>query len=189
MSLRCRRVLQAKWGFLSNSLHPHNQLRTYCEGLRDLYTINQQTDIPRAELRAHSSARNFPSFLRLHPMANHTLQAFEFAQKWRRREQSLRPLCLDSGCGHGESTKRLARLLPHCDIIGIDKSSSRLAKAFAQDRLWDIDGDISNAILLRADLVDFWTLCVKNHIFPSYHFLLYPNPYPKAKHFKVLCTK
>ena len=49
-----------------------------------------------------------------------------------------------------------------------------------------------NVLLVRADLIDFWTLCYthqKNHHHPPFppivkHYLLYPNPYPKRSRVK-----
>lgn len=80
---------------------------------------------------------------------------------------------------------KLAKLLPHCDVIGIDKSASRLERTVAYRRHSGLVHALPNALLLRADLVDFWTLCLQNGVLLEHHFLLYPNPYPKPKHLKV----
>lgn len=76
-------------------------------------------------------------------------------------------------------------MLPHCDVIGIDKSVSRLERTLAYRINGGVMKGVENALLLRADLVDFWRLCLAEKMFPEYHFVLYPNPYPRPKHFKV----
>lgn len=42
----------------------------------------------------------------------------------------------------------------------------------------------TNCLLVRADLVDFWRLAHENGWEPVRHYLLYPNPEPKPRHFK-----
>ncbi len=42
-----------------------------------------------------------------------------------------------------------------------------------------------NALLVRADLVDFWRLALEAGWAPERHYLLYPNPYPKSAHLKM----
>lgn len=85
------------------------------------------------------------------------------------------PLILDSGCGVGESTVRLAQLYPEALVIGVDKSAVRLGKLRQAP---------SNALLLRADLYDFWRLCLQYGYKFAQHYLLYPNPWPKSEHLK-----
>lgn len=79
---------------------------------------------------------------------------------------------LDSGCGVGESSRRLAERYPESLVIGVDKSAARLAKASGSE----------NCRLLRADLYDFWRLAAGAGWRPRRHYLLYPNPWPKARH-------
>lgn len=43
---------------------------------------------------------------------------------------------------------------------------------------------MDNALLLRADLVDFWRLARAADWRLARHYLLYPNPYPKSAHLK-----
>lgn len=86
-----------------------------------------------------------------------------------------RPLVFDSGCGTGASTAELARRHPDCQVIGIDKSAVRLARAPAMP---------ANARLVRADLADFWRLASQAGWRLSHHYLLYPNPWPKPAHLK-----
>jgi len=41
-----------------------------------------------------------------------------------------------------------------------------------------------NMCLIRARVEDFWRLLHADGVRPVRHFLLYPNPWPKAAHFK-----
>lgn len=108
------------------------------------------------------------------PFAEHTLGAFAVAEAWLKDQG--RPLVLDAGCGVGLSTRRLAERHPEHAVIGVDRSAERLSREHGA--LPD------NALLVRADLVDFWRLALAAGWQPDYHYLLYPNPYPKALHFK-----
>jgi tRNA G46 methylase TrmB len=106
------------------------------------------------------------------PVAAHTHAAFEDFLAWRRRRGG--PWVLDAGCGTGASAHFLAERLPGTDVLGIDKSAHRLARA--------PDGDPDRVRLLRADLVDFWRLLADAPERPRAQYLLYPNPWPKAGH-------
>jgi len=109
------------------------------------------------------------------PIATHTQQAFEYAHTWLQTQQA--PLILDAGCGVGLSTRRLAEQFPSHAVIGVDRSEDRLSRDH---------GELpANALLVRADLVDFWRLAEQANWAPERHFLLYPNPYPKAAHLKM----
>ncbi len=85
-----------------------------------------------------------------------------------------RPLVLDSFCGTGHSTAAFAARYPGHLVVGIDKSAQRLAK-HPHD-----SGD--NYLLLQADCEDIWSLLVRDGLQPDYHYMLYPNPWPKAAH-------
>lgn len=109
------------------------------------------------------------------PIAEHTQQSFTQTAEWLMSRQQ--PLILDSGCGVGISTRQLAAQFPTHAVIGIDRS---------EDRLGRDHGELpSNALLVRADLVDFWRLAYQAGWSPERHYLLYPNPYPKAGHLKM----
>ena len=88
------------------------------------------------------------------------------------------PIILDSGCGTGKSTQRLAELWPRHIVLGVDRSHVRLAKS-GVDSGFNRSG---NCILLRAELTTFWRLMAKDGHSPERHFLLYPNPSPKPGH-------
>ncbi|WNL38455.1 SAM-dependent methyltransferase [Halomonas sp. PAMB 3264] len=109
------------------------------------------------------------------PVADHSRQAFEQASLW--REQTSAPLILDAGCGVGLSTRRLAERFPDHAVIGVDRSESRLGREHGAPP--------DNALLVRADLIDFWRLALAAGWAPERHYLLYPNPYPKAAHLKM----
>lgn len=109
------------------------------------------------------------------PIAAHTQRAFDMATEWRATQPDR--LILDAGCGVGLSTRRLAEQFPDHAVIGIDRSDDRLRRS--RGRL------PANARLVRADLVDFWRLTHAAGWTPERHYLLYPNPYPKASHLKM----
>lgn len=92
-------------------------------------------------------------------------------------DNSATALILDSGCGTGASTLKLAEQHPQHRVIGIDQSALRLQR-LAPDEL-AVHG---NAILLRAELSSFWRLFNAAGYHAERHYLLYPNPWPKAAH-------
>ena len=104
------------------------------------------------------------------PPAAYSSAAFQrFLTAWDRRAAPV----LDAGCGTGESTARLARAAPHRLVVGIDQSAHRLARGpMARDLP-------ANALLLRADIVDFWRLLQGAGVPLHAHYILYPNPWPK----------
>lgn len=106
----------------------------------------------------------------LRPIADHSRGAFESIQP--RVEASTAPLIIDSCCGTGDSTRNLAAAFPEALVLGIDKSEHRLARHST--------GSNENYLVLRADVNDFWRLAAEAGWQPAHHFLLYPNPYPKA---------
>jgi tRNA (guanine-N7-)-methyltransferase len=84
-------------------------------------------------------------------------------------------LVLDSGCGTGESTRRIARAFPDCLVIGVDQSHARLVRTGANS----FPHREGNAIWLRAELGTFWRLALRAGWRLRHHYLLYPNPWPK----------
>lgn len=110
------------------------------------------------------------------PLAPHSERAFALA---RERAADFPALVLDSGCGTGRSTLRLAERYPQALVIGIDQSARRLqVLANAGEPLPD------NVLLLRAECADFWRLAVAGGWRLQAHYLLYPNPWPKPAHLK-----
>jgi len=114
------------------------------------------------------------------PVAEHNRRAFEQAAE--RLAEHDGPLLLDSFCGVGASTALLACRHPEALVVGLDKSARRLARhghhlpASAGGRLPD------NCLLVRAEVDDFWRLAAEAGWRPQAHYLLYPNPWPKAAH-------
>lgn len=94
------------------------------------------------------------------------------------QERKPQFLILDSGCGTGYSTKVLAQRFPFATVIGIDKSIKKLSKATRTSPV------PSNCFLFRAELVDIWRWLHQIHLSIDYHFLLFPNPWPKPRHFR-----
>jgi tRNA (guanine-N7-)-methyltransferase len=88
--------------------------------------------------------------------------------------ENPRSLVLDSFCGTGHSTAAFAERHPGHLVVGIDKSAHRLAK--------HPGGSNDNYILLQANCEDIWFLLARDGLRPDYHYLLYPNPWPKASH-------
>ncbi len=110
------------------------------------------------------------------PYQQHTVEAFEAVQSWRLAKGQQLPLVLDACCGVGDSTARLAQRHRDALVVGVDKSAHRINKhshyASGQD----------NYLVVQADLDDFWRLALEAGWRLSHHYLLYPNPWPKAKH-------
>lgn len=89
---------------------------------------------------------------------------------------SDRPAILDAGCGRGQSTRLLAAQFPEHQIIGLDKSAQRLAHLKTSLP--------ANAQIARLELIDFWLLAAADQWRFEKVYLLYPNPWPKAHHYK-----
>lgn len=106
------------------------------------------------------------------PIHDYSLRAFARLAESRDPD---RPLVLDSGCGTGESTARLAHAHPDCLVVGVDKSRARLDRAPERP---------ANARLVRAELADIWRLMGEAGWRTAHHYLLYPNPWPKPGHLK-----
>ncbi|MGK0499598.1 MAG: tRNA G46 methylase TrmB [Oceanicoccus sp.] len=112
------------------------------------------------------------------PMAAHSVESFAIAQQ--RVEPHGGPVILDSFCGVGESTARLADLYPDALVIGVDKSAHRLAK---HDNYFTRPTN-ANYLLLQADVEDFWRLALEQQWPIQRHCLFYPNPWPKSSQLK-----
>jgi tRNA G46 methylase TrmB len=112
------------------------------------------------------------------PYQAHTLAAFKDVEKW--VEQQGKAIIFDSCCGVGESTYHLAKAHPEAIVLGMDKSADRLSKHLSEQHL-DFE-HVDNYRLLQVNLNDFWRLAVEANWTLSHHYLLYPNPWPKAKH-------
>lgn len=107
------------------------------------------------------------------PLHQPTVEAFETLQKSLGNRGGR--LILDSGCGTGESTRRLAARFPESLVIGVDKSAARLCKTGAAS----FPFHENNAVWLRAELASFWRLALAAGWQLERHYLFYPNPWPK----------
>lgn len=86
-----------------------------------------------------------------------------------------KPVIIDSCCGIGESTRHIAQQFPDHTVIGIDKSANRLGRTQPHPLP-------QNAKTVRGDLNDLFRLIARSDWQIYRHFLLYPNPWPKAQH-------
>lgn len=106
------------------------------------------------------------------PVADHSRRTFETLARRAEVESWQGRLILDTGCGTGMSTETLARRFPDCVVLGVDKSAQRLGRASSGP---------PNAVLVRADLEDFWLLAhLARWTFVRQCFY-YPNPWPKPE--------
>jgi tRNA G46 methylase TrmB len=119
------------------------------------------------------------------PYQQHTEQAFikvnEQVQAFLLTNKNAE-IILDACCGVGQSSRILAQQNPNALVIGVDKSANRLDRNVEELTRLDGSGQVTNFVLVRADLNDFYRL-VKAANWPvSKHYILYPNPWPKSKH-------
>ena len=136
------------------------------------YTIQVGSDVDRASSTALHACKNLSEHLYHSRVPLHTLRAFNSVK-------SHDNLVLDLGCGTGRSTLEIARALPLHNVLGIDRSATRLATQHSHTQF------PPNARFLRADIPAFWRLAFENSWAPAYQFVLYPNPYPKQSQIKV----
>ncbi|PYE33731.1 tRNA G46 methylase TrmB [Idiomarina fontislapidosi] len=112
----------------------------------------------------------------LKPIQAHNQAAFDAVNE---RVQAWQgPVILDSCCGVGESTAKLAEQHPEALVIGVDKSSHRLDK----HDFYEASSRGQRYYLVRADLLDFWRLVADAKWRVELHTILYPNPWPKQAH-------
>lgn len=107
------------------------------------------------------------------PYSAHSEEAFATAQRWL-QSRPERPLIFDSCCGVGQSSRIIAAENPDCHVVAVDKSEHRLQRGQPANP--------ENLLLLRADLNDFYRLAAAADWRPQKHYILYPNPWPKAAH-------
>jgi len=107
-----------------------------------------------------------------------TGEAFRALQHILATRMAPEGVILDSGCGTGTSTRQIAAQNPEKLVIGLDRSLHRLHKT-GHSQFPISEGNI---IWLRADLPAFWVLAANAGWKLQKHWLLYPNPCPKAAH-------
>jgi len=113
------------------------------------------------------------------PYRQHTVTAFEQMQAIVAADP--RPIIFDSCCGVGESTAKIAQMHPDCLVFGMDKSADRLDRN-EQHLHAHKQQDGQDYYLFQVDLNDLWRLAVDAGWQLHKHYILYPNPWPKAKH-------
>ena len=109
------------------------------------------------------------------PILDHNRVAFNEALAAWKQWRPDAPLILDAGCGVGWSTQRIAETYPEHFVFGVDQSVDRIGRG----KPLPVP---ENALLIRADLVDFWRLLAESGIRLARHYNLYPNPWPKIGH-------
>lgn len=109
------------------------------------------------------------------PILDYNREAFSAALAARDAWRPGAPLILDAGCGVGWSTQHIAEMYPEHFVFGVDQSVDRISRGRPLPMP-------KNALLIRADLVDFWRLLGENGIHLARHYNLYPNPWPKIGH-------
>lgn len=141
--------------------------------------ITSSRPVQSAQSGVHSRLRSVvqshvdhPWQVKLHKPTTEAFQALEAVLS----SEPERPLILDSGCGTGQSTRDIAALYPDCWVIGVDQSAHRLARCGAKQ----FPHQVGNTIWLRAELASFWWLARQAGWSMARHYLLYPNPWPKA---------
>lgn len=108
------------------------------------------------------------------PFQAHNLQAFDtLRQAFEHSPYSQ--IILDSCCGTGLSTQQLALKHPNHWVVGLDRSKVRLSKQH-------IEQLPSNCTYVQSNCEDIWRLCLEAKLPITHHYILYPNPYPKAEH-------
>ena len=98
------------------------------------------------------------------PPAAHTVTAFNEVLEQIATKPEM-PVILDSCCGTGLSSRKIAALHPTAWVIGVDRSAKRLNK---EDRA----PLPSNCLIAQADCVDFWKLANEAGWQLEKHYLL-----------------
>ena len=167
----CTRRLRAQTGALrAAAVHAATD-----DDASSIYAIPER-DVDEAAVQqlVERHVAQHATYLAKRPIAKHTAAAFQTAADFARSRAA--PLIIDAGCGTGRSTLKLAERYPDRTVIGVDRSEARLSKGRHAP---------ANALLLRAELGDFWRLLNdSNDLTVEETYLLYPNPYPKTKMLK-----
>ena len=170
-----KRLLRAKSGALrAAALHAASDDTAVIDDAASIYAIPERAvDEAAVQQLVERHVAQHATYLNKRPIAKHTAAAFQTASDFARSRAA--PIIIDAGCGTGRSTLKLAERYPDSTVIGVDRSEARLSKGRQVP---------ANALLLRAELGDFWRLLNDSELTVEETYLLYPNPYPKTKMLK-----
>mgnify|MGYP001819669195 CR=1 FL=1 len=88
-------------------------------------------------------------------------------------------ITLEIGCGHGHFLSAYGEAFPHDTCIGIDVNKGRIYKALRNaDRAM-----LENVAFYDCDSMEFLAL-LPEHVQIAKTWILYPDPWPKKRHFK-----
>ncbi|MFT5709340.1 MAG: tRNA (guanine-N7-)-methyltransferase [Halioglobus sp.] len=154
---------------------PQLQINVVLRGSRNPLPANSRA----VQSHQHNTHPKLPHLVRRHlahphrkPIANHSHTAFE--RLINNLKENKRPIILDSFCGTGQSTATLALRHPGHLVVGVDKSAHRLER--------HITNGADNYLLLQGDCEDIWQLLLRDGIAVDFHYIFYPNPWPKSRH-------
>ena len=142
-----KRLLRAKTGALrAAALHADDA--AVIDDAASIYAIPERAvDEAAVQQLVERHVAQHATYLAKRPIAKHTAAAFQTAADFVRSRAA--PLIIDAGCGTGRSTLKLAERYPDRTVVGVDRSEARLSKGRRVP---------ANALLLRAELGDFWRL-------------------------------
>lgn len=131
-----------------------------------IYTIRSQQKSIHPKLIQMVKKNDLNAYLR--PISVHAQTAFFKLEKKIARDKQA--IIIDSCCGTGKSTQVLGAKFPNHLVVGIDRSRKRLEK---------IPNMLKNTLYLQCNCEDIWRLILTKKWSVDYHYILYPNPYPK----------
>lgn len=111
----------------------------------------------------------------------------------RERQERLQLLCaelyqglpastscvLEIGCGHGHFLAAFAETNPTLHCVGIDIVTKRIEKGNKKKE----NRNLENLHFIKAELTEFLD-AVPDHVSFAQAFMLFPDPWPKKRHFK-----
>lgn len=94
-------------------------------------------------------------------------------------ETNAKGICLEIGCGHGHWLTSYAKSDSQNIFVGIDLVSKRVRKADRKRELFDLD----NLFFLKVEAGEFLQ-ALPSDLPILKTFIMYPDPWPKKRHFK-----
>lgn len=88
-------------------------------------------------------------------------------------------ITLEIGCGHGHFLVEYGQLNPGQFFVGIDVHKGRIFKALKKGAR----AGLNNVLFLNCESLEFLSL-LPSHVSVSDTWILYPDPWPKKRHFK-----